>query len=82
MPWAFEEAVQFDAGQAEHLAQLYFGDAASPERFEGYAFQGHAREITATFGQVGGDSVWNLQGHFHGFTLTGFRVGRQAHSAT
>ncbi|SPF49044.1 hypothetical protein SBA4_4000004 [Candidatus Sulfopaludibacter sp. SbA4] len=67
-----KEAVQLDAGKAEHLTQLYFGDASSPERFEGYAFQRHAREVAATFGQVGGDSVGDLNGHVHEFTLPGF----------
>ena len=36
-----EEAIQLDAGQSEHLAQFHFGDAASPERLEGDAFQRH-----------------------------------------
>ena len=40
----FKEAIQLDAGEAEHLAQFNFGDAPRPERFEGDAFQRHARE--------------------------------------
>jgi len=67
---SLEKAIQLDASQTEHLTQLYFGNAACSERFEGDALQSHARAVAAA-GQMGSDSVWNVQGRFHKFTLTG-----------
>ncbi len=61
-----EEAVQLDAGQTEHLSQLYCGNATGPERFEGYAFQRHAREVAAGLDKAAANVVWYLNVYLHG----------------
>lgn len=60
----FEEAIELDAGEAQHLAQLQFGDAAGAEFFEGEGFEGSAFQlfVDGFAAEVGGQFVGELEG--------------------
>ena len=64
---SLEEAVEFIAGlQAEKLAQLRFGKAASLVFLQRKGFEGAAGEIIPRCGETLGDIVRDVEGEFHG----------------
>ena len=64
-----KEAIHLDTGQAEHLAELRFGDASSPEFFQGEGFQGAARQVTRR-GHGADEFIRDLKGDIHEITVT------------
>jgi hypothetical protein len=64
----FEVPVQFEAGQAQHLSQIHFGDAASPQFFERECFERTTRQVTGHHNVS--YLIRNLKGDFHQSKLT------------
>ena len=69
MPWDFQEAVYLDSGEPEHFAELWFGDASSPEFFQGKCFEGAARQVPCP-GDAVDQFIRDLKDDIHGITLT------------
>jgi hypothetical protein len=65
----FQEAVYLDSGEPEHFAELWFGDASSPEFFQREGFERAARQ-TARSGHGVDQFIRDLKGDIHKITVT------------
>jgi len=65
----FQEAVYLDSREPEHFAELWFGDASSPEFLQREGFEGAARQVTRS-GHAVDRFIRDLKGDIHRITLT------------
>jgi hypothetical protein len=69
MPWDFRKPSIWIRASPEDFAELWFGDASSPEFFQRERFEGAARQVPCP-GHAADQFIRDLKGDFHGITLT------------